>query len=266
MEDKRWTFTRDQIKNTAAQKSGYDQNKETFIRQKAASVIYEMGTNLRLSSITINTAIVYMHRFYMFHPMNLFRWHEVAPAAVYLAAKTEENHRRMKCVIKALNHVRHVIIPPDSTHFANQCKDLLLTETVLLQTLGFDLMVEHPHMHVVTACYAMKVPKHVAHAAFILATKSLQLTTFCLEYQPKFVACVCINVACYWLNYQLPTPSNGLPWYSLLDDTIQAEELVARTKDFRLLAENHKDCTKPRGYIKKQVNLSWIAKRYLPKT
>ena len=37
-----------------------------------------------------------------------------------------------------------------------QAQDLVFNENVLLQTLGFDVAIDHPHTHVVRTCHLVK--------------------------------------------------------------------------------------------------------------
>lgn len=45
-----------------------------------------------------------MHRFYMFHPFTRFHRNSIAPAALFLAAKVEEQPRKLEHVIKVAYH------------------------------------------------------------------------------------------------------------------------------------------------------------------
>lgn len=38
----------------------------------------------------------------------------------------------------------------------NLTQDLVINENVLLQTLGFDVAIDHPHTHVVRCCHLVK--------------------------------------------------------------------------------------------------------------
>ena len=61
-------------------------------------------TNFFSNQLAINTAIVYMHRFYMHHPFTRFHRHAMSPAALFLAAKVEEQPRKLEHVIKVAHH------------------------------------------------------------------------------------------------------------------------------------------------------------------
>jgi cyclin T len=57
--------------------------------------------NLLFSTqLCINTAIVYMHRFYVFHSFTQFHRNAMAAASLFLAAKVEEQPRKLEHVIK----------------------------------------------------------------------------------------------------------------------------------------------------------------------
>lgn len=43
-----------------------------------------------------------------------------------------------------------------SEQYAAQSQELVFNENVLLQTLGFDVAIDHPHTHVVRCCHLVK--------------------------------------------------------------------------------------------------------------
>lgn len=45
---------------------------------------------------------------------------------------------------------------PSKEGYADQAQDLVFNENVLLQTLGFDVAIDHPHTHVVKTCHLVK--------------------------------------------------------------------------------------------------------------
>lgn len=67
------------------------------------------------SQLCINTAIVYMHRFYVFHSLTQFHRNAIAVASLFLAAKVEEQPRKLEHVIKMAYMCLHrEQAPPDS--------------------------------------------------------------------------------------------------------------------------------------------------------
>lgn len=59
------------------------------------------------SQLCINTAIVYMHRFYVFHSLTKFHRNSIAVAAIFLAAKVEEQPRKLEHVIRMAHLCLH---------------------------------------------------------------------------------------------------------------------------------------------------------------
>lgn len=41
--------------------------------------------------------------------------------------------------------------------YTEQAQELVLNENILLQTLGFDVAIDHPHTHVVKACQLFNI-------------------------------------------------------------------------------------------------------------
>ncbi|XP_020286214.1 cyclin-T isoform X2 [Pseudomyrmex gracilis] len=233
--DERWYFTKEQLANTPSRRSGLDADKELSYRQQAANFIQDMGQRLVVSQLCINTAIVYMHRFYMFHSLNQFPRNSIAIAALFLAAKVEEQPRKLEHVIK----MAHLCLfrdqgPPDSRsdQYLEHAQDLVFNENVLLQTLGFDVAIDHPHTHVVRCCQLVKASKELAQTSYFMASNSLHLTTMCLQYKPTVVACFCIHLACKWSNWEIPQSTEGKQWFWYVDRTVTAELLQELTDEF----------------------------------
>uniref|UniRef100_A0AC11DKT0 Cyclin T2 n=1 Tax=Ovis aries TaxID=9940 RepID=A0AC11DKT0_SHEEP len=148
----RWFFTREQLENTPSRRCGVEADKELSYRQQAANLIQEMGQRLNVSQLTINTAIVYMHRFYMHHSFTKFSRYMISPTALFLAAKVEEQARKLEHVIKVAHACLHPLEPLLDTKcdtYLQQTQELVLLETIMLQTLGFEITIEHPHTDVV---------------------------------------------------------------------------------------------------------------------
>lgn len=54
---------------------------------------------------------------------------------------------------------------------------------------------------------------------------SLHLTTFCLQYRPTVIACVCIHLACKWSNWAIPVSTDGKHWWEYVDGSVTLELL-----------------------------------------
>ncbi|XP_055620912.1 cyclin-T-like [Toxorhynchites rutilus septentrionalis] len=232
-DDSKWYFTAEQLANSPSRKCGMDADQELMYRQRAANLIQDMGQRLQVSQLCINTAIVYMHRFYAFHSFTQFHRNSIAAAALFLAAKVEEQPRKLEHIIKVV-HICLALEAPDplKENYAEQAQDLVFNENVLLQTLGFDVAIDHPHTHVVKTCHLVKASKDLAQTSYFMASNSLHLTTMCLQYKPTVVACFCIHLACKWSRWEIPQSNEGRHWFHYVDKTVTLDLLKQLTDEF----------------------------------
>ncbi|XP_071072579.1 cyclin-T2 isoform X2 [Dasypus novemcinctus] len=228
------------LENTPSRRCGMEADKELSSRQQAANLIQEMGQRLNVSQLTINTAIVYMHRFYMHHSFTKFNRNIISPTALFLAAKVEEQARKLEHVIKVAHACLHPLEPLLDTKcdaYLQQTQELVILETIMLQTLGFEITIEHPHTDVVKCTQLVRASKDLAQTSYFMATNSLHLTTFCLQYKPTVIACVCIHLACKWSNWEIPVSTDGKHWWEYVDPTVTLELLDELTHEFLQILE-----------------------------
>ncbi|XP_055602411.1 cyclin-T [Uranotaenia lowii] len=232
-DDSKWYFTSEQLSQSPSRKAGMDADQELMYRQRAANLIQDMGQRLQVSQLCINTAIVYMHRFFAFHSFTQFHRNSIAAAALFLAAKVEEQPRKLEHIIKVVSICLNLEAPdPSKESYAEQAQDLVFNENVLLQTLGFDVAIDHPHTHVVKTCHLVKASKDLAQTSYFMASNSLHLTTMCLQYRPTVVACFCIHLACKWSRWEIPQSNEGRHWFQYVDKTVTLDMLKQLTDEF----------------------------------
>ncbi|XP_071623330.1 cyclin-T1-like [Heliangelus exortis] len=252
-----WYFSRQQLEQNPSCRAGLEPSRELWYRQQAAGLLQDMGQRLSLSQLTINTSILYMHRFYMVQSFTQFHRNVIAPAALFLAAKVEDQKRSACDVVKVARACLHPTEPPlepESEAFLQQCEDILTVESIILETLGFETTVEHPHIHVVKCTQLVQASKDIARTAYFLATKSLHLTTFSLRYPPPVVACVCVHLACQWCNWEIPVSMEGKPWWENIDGTVTLHLLDELTNEFlRILAKTPRQLKHIRIWQPKKV-------------
>lgn len=102
----------------------------------------------------------------------------------------------------------------------------------MLQTLGFDIAIEHPHTFVVKTCELVRASKDLAQTCYFMATQTLHLTTLCLQHRPTVVACVCIHLACKWSNWEIPKSTEGKDWFLYVDPLVTIQKLEELTQQF----------------------------------
>ncbi|PWA29450.1 hypothetical protein CCH79_00017066 [Gambusia affinis] len=141
----KWYYTRQQIDNSPSRQAGLDPDKELSYRQQAANLLQDMGQRLNV----------------------------ISPAALFLAAKVEEQPRKLEHVIK----VAHACLNPQdpspdirSDAYLQQAQDLVILESIILQTLAFEITIDHPHTHVVKCTQLVRASKDLAQTSYFMAT------------------------------------------------------------------------------------------------
>ncbi|KAF5893399.1 cyclin-T2-like, partial [Clarias magur] len=208
----KWLFTREQIENTPSRRCGIEPDRELSYRQQAANLIQDMGQRLNI----------------------------ISPTTLFLAAKVEEQPRKLEHVIKVAHACLNPQEPPldtNSNTYLQQAQELVLLETIVLQTLGFEITIDHPHTDVVRCSQLVRASKDLAQTSYFMATNSLHLTTFCLQYRPTVVACVCIHLTCKWSKWKIPISSDGKHWWEYLDSTVTLQLLDQLTHEFLQILE-----------------------------
>uniref|UniRef100_G1NZ24 Cyclin T2 n=1 Tax=Myotis lucifugus TaxID=59463 RepID=G1NZ24_MYOLU len=177
---------------------------------------------------------------YFHETFNGFNKKIISPTALFLAAKVEEQARKLEHVIKVAHACLHPLEPLLDTKcdaYLQQTQELVLLETIMLQTLGFEITIEHPHTDVVKCTQLVRASKDLAQTSYFMATNSLHLTTFCLQYKPTVIACVCIHLACKWSNWEIPVSTDGKHWWEYVDPTVTLELLDELTHEFLQILE-----------------------------
>uniref|UniRef100_H2YMJ9 Cyclin-like domain-containing protein n=1 Tax=Ciona savignyi TaxID=51511 RepID=H2YMJ9_CIOSA len=95
-----WYYDKADLKKTPSLADGVPAETEARYRREGPRFIFDMGTRLGLHHDTIATAIVFFHRFYMFHSFKLFPRHITATCCLFLAGKVEETPKKCKDLIK----------------------------------------------------------------------------------------------------------------------------------------------------------------------
>ncbi|XP_057340583.1 cyclin-T1-like [Microplitis mediator] len=107
-----WYFNNEELMNSPSFRDGINAGKELDHKQQAAYLINDLGTRLKLSQGCINTATVFMHRFYTEKSLSKFHRYEVATTVIFLAAKVKKVPRKIEDVIRAL----HTCLKKDNNH------------------------------------------------------------------------------------------------------------------------------------------------------
>ncbi|KAH1237463.1 Cyclin-T1-5 [Glycine max] len=257
----RWYFARKEIEEYSPSKhDGIDLKKETYLRKSYCTFLQDLGMRLKVPQVTIATAIIFCHRFFLrqSHAKNDRRpaiWSAtincsstavtlncsaillsvlgktIATVCMFLAGKVEETPRPLKDVILISYEIIHkkdpaAIMRIKQKDVYEQHKELiLLGERVVLATLGFDLNVHHPYKPLVEAIKKFKVAQNaLAQVAWNFVNDGLR-TSLCLQFKPHHIAAGAIFLAAKFLKVKLPSDGEKVWWQEFDVTPRQLEEV-----------------------------------------
>lgn len=199
-----WIFDPEHLDFTPSFKDEIQKAQETEYRVDGAKFIQRLGSQeLDLHHCTVATGAVFFHRFYMFHSFKMFPVYPLAATCLFLAGKVEETPKKSNDIIK---FSKAILSEQDFAQFGTDPKEELLTlERILLQTLRFDLEVEHPYDHLIRYVKQFTVVRagqkdesirrEILQSAWTFLNDSC-CTTVCLQYEPEIVAIAMLLLAC----------------------------------------------------------------------
>ncbi|XP_072391463.1 cyclin-K [Diabrotica undecimpunctata] len=191
-----WYFDKKELKNTPSSQDGIDYKTEMRYRKEGARLIIDTGTKMDLGYNTMATGVVYYHRFYMFHSFKQFPRYVTACCCLFLAGKVEETPKKCKDIIKT---ARSLLNDHKFATFGEDPKEEVMTlERILLQTIKFDLQVEHPYQYLLKYAKCLKGDKgklqKMVQMAWTFVNDSL-CTTLCLQWEPEIIAVALMYLA-----------------------------------------------------------------------
>lgn len=191
-----WYYDKKDLKATPSIRDGLDYETERRYRKEGARFIMQCGTSMGLGHNTVATGVVYFHRFYMFHSFRTFPRYVTACCCLFLAGKVEETPKKCMDIIKTARTLLH-----DSKFksFGDDPKEEVMTlERILLQTIKFDLQVEHPYNFLLKYAKCLNGDKNklqkMVQMAWNFVNDSLS-TTVCLQWEPEIIAVAMIHLA-----------------------------------------------------------------------
>ncbi|CAB1342640.1 unnamed protein product [Coregonus sp. 'balchen'] len=172
-----WYWDKKDLAHTPSQSEGLDPATEARYRREGARFIFDVGTRLGLHYDTLATGIIYFHRFYMFHSFKQF--------PRYTARSL-------------LNDVQFAQFGDDPKDFRHQQEEVMVLERILLQTIKFDLQVEHPYMFLLRYAKQLKGDKtkvqKLVQMAWTFVNDSL-CTMLSLQWEPEIIAVAVMYLA-----------------------------------------------------------------------
>ncbi|CAG2055659.1 unnamed protein product [Timema podura] len=191
-----WYYEKKELRNTPSIQDGIDYDAECRYRKEGARFIIDTGTKMDLGYNTMATGVVYFHRFYMFHSFRSFPRYVTACCCLLLAGKVEETPKKCKDIIKT---ARSLLTDQKFATFGDDPKEEVMTlERILLQTIKFDLQVEHPYSYLLKYAKCLKGDKaklqKMVQMAWTFVNDSL-CTTLSLQWEPEVIAVALMYLA-----------------------------------------------------------------------
>ncbi|XP_075150121.1 cyclin K [Haematobia irritans] len=191
-----WYYDKNELRDTPSVRDGIPLETERRYRKEGARFIMTCGTQMGLGHNTMATGVVYFHRFYMFQSFKQFPRYVTACCCLLLAGKVEETPKKCRDIILI---ARQLLTENHFYSFGKEPKEEVITlERILLQTIKFDLQVEHPYTFLLryAKCFKgdqQKLQKMV-QMAWNFVNDSLS-TVVCLQWEPEIIAVALIYLA-----------------------------------------------------------------------
>ncbi|KAI8988584.1 cyclin-like protein [Mycotypha africana] len=219
-----WFFTKDEIQETPSILDGRTFEEEQTDRIKGCHYLLSVGAKLRLPTLVVVTGCTFFHKFYMRQSMARFHVYDIAATCLFVATKVEECTRRLKDIVIACAQKAQknddLRLDEGSKDFVRWKETLLYNEIIVLETLCFDLSVEHPHMSLMNLESQLNVSQSSIRKAWMLLYQSLG-APLCLIYKPKTIAMAAVLLA---TNFSA-SDKLGENWFESLDSDVDAEEV-----------------------------------------
>ncbi|RZF36303.1 hypothetical protein LSTR_LSTR006808 [Laodelphax striatellus] len=191
-----WYYEKKELRKTPSAQDGIDYDTECRYRKEGARFIIDTGTKMDLGYNTMATGVVYFHRFYMYHSFRTFPRYVTACCCLFLAGKVEETPKKCRDIIKT---AMDLLTDQKFATFGDDPKEEVMTlERILLQTIKFDLQVDHPYGFLLKYAKCLKGDKTKLHKmvqmAWTFVNDSL-CTTLCLQWEPEIIAVALMYLA-----------------------------------------------------------------------
>ena len=117
----------------------------------------------------------------------------MATCCLFLAGKVEETPKKCKDIVKAAKtYLESKNLKKDSDSFGEDpIKEIMIYERILLQTIKFDLQVDHPYSYLLKYAKSLKGNqeqiRNMVQMAWTFINDSY-CTTLCLQWEPEIIA------------------------------------------------------------------------------
>lgn len=169
--------------------------------------------------MTISTAAVFLHRFYMRYSLKDYHYYDIGATSLFLATKCEETGRKLKDIVIACCKVAqkndNLVVDEQSKEYWRWRDVVLYNEEILLEALCFDLVIDHPYTPLKVYWKKCGGGRELARCAWAFVNDSIR-TTISLMYRPNVVAGAALYFAAQYNGVEIQN-IDGKPWWEALD-------------------------------------------------
>ncbi|KAI8927282.1 cyclin-like protein [Entophlyctis helioformis] len=204
---------------------------ERFLRITGTELIRSAAVLLKLPQVASSTAQVLFQRFFFCASFAEFSVLKIALASLFLSTKLEECPRRNRDLVNVFHYLceRHKGRAPKlldfNSHRYNLLRDDMFSgEMCILDKLGFNVHVQHPHGFMVNYVQSLDLARNhalVQHAWNFL--NDCGHTLAMVLFQPPVIAAASIALAARETGVVLPTSP---PWWDVFDATWDEIDMV----------------------------------------
>ncbi|KAF0925030.1 hypothetical protein E2562_015338 [Oryza meyeriana var. granulata] len=220
-----WYVSREEVeRGSPSRRDGFSATKEAELRATYCSFIRDVGLRLHLPQVTIATAMVLCHRFYLRQSHAKNEWQTVATVCVFLASKIEDT----PCSLQ------RVVIVAYETMYRKDCnaahriyqkevlekqKELILVgETLLLSTIRFDFNIQHPYEPLKLALKNLGIFQMELKQVAVNLINDVLWTTLVVQFKPHYIAAGSLYLAAKFNNVRLPSENGKIKvWWHVFD-------------------------------------------------
>ena len=225
--ESQWLFTEEELSRAPSIMDGLSPEKERENRGKGVNFILQVGIMLKLPQITLATASVFLHRFYMRHSMQDVpgrpghHYYSMAATSLFLATKVEENCRKMKELVIACVRVAqkdpYKTVDEQDKEYWRWRDNILLNEDLMLEAICFDLRLEAPYkiLYDLLLTFREEKNKKLRNAAWAFISDSC-LTPLCLLFSGRTIASSALYAAAKHSGVAFPDDESGRPWWEVI--------------------------------------------------
>jgi len=225
--ESQWIFTESELLRSPSILDGLTPEKERENRSKGVNFILQVGIMLKLPQITLATASVFLHRFYMRRSMvdapgkPGYHYYSMAATSLFLATKVEENCRKMKELVIACVRVAQKdplkMVDEQDREYWRWRDNILIHEDLLLEVICFDLSLEPPYktLYDLLVLFQEENNKKLRNAAWAFINDSC-LTTLCLLFPSRTIATSALYAAARYAGVAFPDDQQERPWWEVI--------------------------------------------------